>query len=64
MSHVVKIGTSWDGAPLHPDAATVLELAFAANGDLNVTVNGPFYNSPGDCGGPVGEPFMGLWWVP
>ena len=56
---LVAITKTWNGASVkHLPVRIVLEKA---TGGLNIRVNAPFFNDPGNPGGQPGQPFDGLW---
>ncbi|KAI9563048.1 hypothetical protein GHT06_010505 [Daphnia sinensis] len=56
----VSIETTWDNQPIVHQPA-IIELKSLHDNDIQMDVEGTFFNDPPNPGGVPGEPFMGLW---
>ena len=54
------IKTTWDGGDVGHDPA-VVRLVKTGGGGFGLEIEAVFFNDPGNPGGTVSEPFLGLW---
>jgi len=56
----LTISTTWDGRPIDHRPA-VIELKALNDSSFAMNVDAVFFDDPGNPGGEVGQPFLGLW---